>query len=479
MDQPNIDHISDFPDKLNPMLVKELRQGLRGVSFVILFIAVQAFLCFILLVTAAVASHENAGSYLSQIIFFFFSVAVLVVQPLRGITALSAEIRGDTIDLLSLTKLSAWRITFGKWVSIVSQSGLILTAIVPYLILRYFFGDMQMFAEILLLLSTFLLSATFTAITVGLSGMSSVVIRVLFPISGAFIAFIMIWSMYFGGRNNYQEIIQLVSLTDATTTLTFTGFVSASIYLAWMCLDLGTSMIAPIAENRSSLRRMVSLGLIIITVLAFAFAGVSPFGAIVIGLALCIPISMISLTENPQLVSPIVRPYTRKGTVGKLVGRLLYPGWATGLLYVILLYGVMRALVMFHVSRGAHVGQWDIIVLNSVFAALFFPLALTRIFARKQENRFGLFILFVCTQFLIVLVVFAVESFSSGLHIMPYFFWIPTSFHFLNGPSGIPADTHVYASYFNLTIYAAIALVTTLPVWKHINHVERPTTDDQ
>ena len=150
---PSINHISDFPDKLNPMLVKELRQGLRGISFVVLFIAIQAFLCFILLVTAAVASHENAGHLLSRIIFFFYSLAVLVVQPLRGIGALQTEIKNNNIDLLCLTRLSAWRITFGKWISIVSQSALILTAIIPYLILRYFFGNMQIFSEILLMLS--------------------------------------------------------------------------------------------------------------------------------------------------------------------------------------------------------------------------------------------------------------------------------------------------------------------------------------
>ncbi|MGB0774658.1 MAG: hypothetical protein ACPGUY_02355, partial [Akkermansiaceae bacterium] len=57
-----IKHITDFPDKVNPMVVKELRQGLRGVSFVILFIAIQAALALILLTTAAAASYENAGN---------------------------------------------------------------------------------------------------------------------------------------------------------------------------------------------------------------------------------------------------------------------------------------------------------------------------------------------------------------------------------------------------------------------------------
>ncbi|MBT8045482.1 MAG: hypothetical protein KJO79_11070, partial [Verrucomicrobiae bacterium] len=398
-----INHISDFPDKLNPMLVKELRQGLRGISFVVLFIAVQAFLCFILLITAAVATHQNAGSYLSQIIFFFFSVAVLVVQPLRGVAALSNEIRGNTIDLLSLTKLNAWRITYGKWVSIVSQSALILTAVIPYLILRYFFGDMQMLAEILLMLSTFLLSATFTAITVGLSSMTSAIIRVLLPITGACFMFGTIWSAYFSGRAHYQEIIQLVSLNDAQSTLTFIGFIIGCIYLTWMSLDLGTSIIAPRAENRSTMRRLISLGLIVLAVITFSLAGLMPDEAIVIALALCVPVGVISLTENPELVSPIVGPFTRKGIVGKLTGRLLYPGWATGIVFLLSLYAVIQAMLFVYSAQGTHVGQWNVVVVNSVFAMILFPVVLTRLFARKQENRFGLFIMFTCTQFLIIL----------------------------------------------------------------------------
>ncbi len=460
---------NDFSDKLNPVLVKELRQGLRGISFVTLFIAVQAFLCFILLITTAVASPENAGHLLSRVIFFFFSLAVLVVQPLRGISALSAEIKANTIDLLCLTRLSAWRITFGKWISLVSQSALILTAIIPYLIMRYFFGDMQMFAEILLLLSTFLLSATFTAITVGFSGVKSVIVRVLLPICASFWVFAFIWNIYLGGRYNFQKVLQMVTLTDASSVFAYAGFLTACVYFAWICLDLGTSIIAPIAENRSTPRRVISMTLIILTMLALSFAGTSTFTALVIGLALCVPVSIISLTENPQLVTPITTPFTRRGLLGKAAGRLLYPGWATGLIFVILLYLIMHAFLMFYAYRGIHVEKGHIIVLNSIFAIIIFPLALTRLFARNHGNRLGLFLLFLCTEFLAVLTIYACENYSRDLDIMRFFFWLPSSFLYLDDFS---KSTLVNASYFNVALYFLIAFATALPVWKHIREVE-------
>lgn len=471
----SIQHIHDFPDRLNPVLVKELRQGLRGVSFVTLFIAVQAFLCFILLITAAVASHENAGHLLSRIIFFFFSLAVLVVQPLRGIGALHGEIRGNTIDLLCLTRLSAWRITYGKWISIVSQSSLVLTAIVPYLILRYFFGDMQMFSEILLLLSIFLLSALFTAATVGLSATDSVIIRVLLPIISAGFVFIFIWGSFFSGREAFYFLLRPVTLNSAEATLTFLGFVTACVYATWMLLDLGTSLIAPLSENRATRRRLISLGLISATLLAFGLAGVDTETALYLGLALCLPVCIISLTEHTELVQPIVAPFTRKGFPGVAAGRILYPGWATGLVFVVLLYGLMHALMLY-----CECGQAGITTLNWVFAACLFPLALTRLFARKNDNRFGLFMLFVCTQFLTVLIVRAAESWSGGgrLEMMQYFFWIPTSFIYLDNTSGFSGTALLNASYFNLALYAGIALATSLPAWRHIRDVERASTGD-
>jgi len=164
--------LDEFSDRLSPMLVKELRQGLRARTFVILFLAIQALLGVVLLSAVGAAAPERAGQTVSSVIFFFFSMAVLIVQPLRGVGALHQEIKGNTIDLMVLTRLGAWRIVLGKWIAIVSQSALLLAAIAPYLILRYFFGRMNLFAELLLLALVFLGSAAFTAITVGLSAVS-------------------------------------------------------------------------------------------------------------------------------------------------------------------------------------------------------------------------------------------------------------------------------------------------------------------
>ena len=108
---------------------------------------------------------------------------------MRGINALSSEITGNTIEMMVLTRLSAWRIVFGKWIAIVSQTALILVTIIPYLILRYFFGGMILAGELVFLALMFLTSMSLTAVMVGLSGNSTKLVR-LFPILG-----IIFWRM--------------------------------------------------------------------------------------------------------------------------------------------------------------------------------------------------------------------------------------------------------------------------------------------
>ena len=155
--------LTDFSDRISPMLVKELRQGMRAKTFIAVFLSLQVFLAVMLFSASAASSSDQIGSVISGIIFTFFAIAVIVVQPMRGTSALSSEVKGNTIDMMVLTRLSAWRIVFGKWVAIVGQSALLFSTIIPYLILRYFFGGMNLFGEMVCMILLFLTSMALTA----------------------------------------------------------------------------------------------------------------------------------------------------------------------------------------------------------------------------------------------------------------------------------------------------------------------------
>ncbi|NWK57269.1 hypothetical protein HW115_16725 [Verrucomicrobiaceae bacterium N1E253] len=477
MSTATLKSLTDFSDKLNPMLVKELRQGLKGLGFVCLFIALQAFLALIMLTTAAGASYDNAGHLLSRIIFFFFSVAVLIIQPLRGISALHTEIKGSTIDLLCLTRLSAWRIAFGKWVSLVSQSALILTAIIPYLILRYFFGDMQLFSELFLLLTIFLLSMAFTAMTVGFSALNSVILRVIAPLGGAMFVLMLIVQAFASRRYQFQEVLNLVTLQTGTHWLVYLGFTLAVIYTTWICLDLGTSIIAPIAENRATFKRCISMILIGITTMILILAEAEPIAVCFIAIFLCLPILFLSLTESAELVPPVTAPFTKLGTTGKWLGRFLYPGWATGLMYSLLLYLMVAfslSIQHYPTSYASFDMDHAILCLNIGFGSLYLTTVLLGVFRKKITNRMGFGILFTVIQCILFTSVLACNEISRNLDILPIIFWIPLSaFGFMAENSGDISVELMTLSFANLIGYFIVALLISRPVWPQIQQTEQ------
>jgi hypothetical protein len=384
------------------MLVKELRQGLRTYTFVILFLLLQGVLALVLLVasgaTADTSATDRAGEVVSQIVFCFYALALLVAQPLRGISALSTEIRQNTIELLVLTRLSAWRIVTGKWASIVSQSALILVAVLPYLILRYFFGGMQLFAELLMMLYLFLLSGVLTAFTVGISGAGSALIRGLVVVVGAPLLSITILSWFVP---SLPDLMQVFGLNTGRDALILLGILALSTFVGYFFLEVGTSAIAPRAENRATLKRLLGLAAIIVSYTSVQFA--DPDFALAAALVIAGLVSLDLFTEPADFPSVVCAPFLRLGSVGKLLGRFLYPGWATGIVFFCLLAGVIVGLLAL---GGATMGvnQGHYLTTGMTFAVLAFPAAITQLFARKAKDRFTIYVSLMLTGWLLALI---------------------------------------------------------------------------
>lgn len=385
----------DFSDKLSPMLVKELRQGLRAKTFVIVFLALQALLAVVLLSAVGASSSEDAGQTVSSVIFFFFSLAALVIQPLRGIGALHNEIKGNTIDLMVLTRLGAWRIVLGKWVAIVSQSALLLTAIAPYLILRYFFGRMNLFAELLLLVLVFLGSAVFTALTVGLSAIGPILIRGLVPLGIAIALVSGIFEIIFD--DDLHELIEFCTLREKGEIWGLLAGLLTGTYVAWSCLAFGASMIAPMAENHSTSRRLMAIGAVVFAGL-LAWAGDFHREPLTLMLVLfCVPAIVIALTEAFQLLPPICRPFLRFGGPGKLAGRAFYPGWPSGVLFTALLLGVSAAVYFLTpdpVRYGGYTNHLhrSYIAMLAIIGTLLLPAIVLRLFSGKIKQSFAFYL---------------------------------------------------------------------------------------
>ncbi len=377
-------HLSDFPDRLSPMLVKELRQGLRTKSFIAVFLTLQALLGIILLTASAAATSDHAGSSISNIIFVFFSIAVLIIQPLRGIGALSSEVKGNTIDMMVLTRLSAWRIVTGKWFAIISQSALIMVTVIPYLILRYFFGGMNLLGEIVLLGMIFFSSAALTAVTVGLSASNSVILRSVLPIVGLPIgAYILLMFLTFGG--GVEDLVAFCALESKESWIGLPMFLATATYLGFFFLSTGTSLIATYAENHSTLRRLIALGVALVAAflcsLSFTDYQVIPF----VFAFILAPVFAISLTEFAPLVSPVYRRFSKLGFLGKTAGFFLFPGWPSGVFFCAFI--TLVAVIPFMLNPGSTYNEDYIISSLACLGTLLFPAVLVNLL--RMKGRYG------------------------------------------------------------------------------------------
>lgn len=460
----SVSHLSDFSDRVSPMLVKELRQGMRAKAFVALFLSLQIFLAVMLLSATAASTSDQVGSTISGIIFTFFAIAVLVVQPLRGTGALSSEVKGNTIDMMVLTRLSAWRIVFGKWVAIVSQSALLLSTIIPYLILRYFFGGMNLVGEVVLLLLMFLTSMALTAVTVGLSGCSSVIIRSLLPIFGIpMLMFTLLQGMFFVRMGGSVGVMDAFSLATNESRIGVAAYVFAITYLGASLLSIGASLIAPAAENHALLRRIIALVLLIVVGAVGFHPDVEDWFVMMMAMVIGAPAVIAALTDSAPYVSTITASFARFGPVGRALGWFLHPTWPSGLLAGVLLGVTSLAVIFVHgfLRNNTYGGMGDeeTVVVLSIFGGFIFPAVWQVFFFKGEGQRLAHYLLLAVGSFVLSMVLMGLADSMNNGWFLWFFAWHPLAFLAMLEESTV-SDSVVLAS----VLMVDLALVAILVI---------------
>ena len=145
------------------------------------------------------------------------------------------------------------------------------------------------------------------------------------------------------------------------------------------------------AENHSSIRRLVSLGALLLVGITGYFG---KFEREVTGpllVLLAAPAIAVALTEPMNLLPPIVRPFLRFGALGKLAGRVLYPGWASGVIYTGLLLLVAIGCILIGRTSPSD-GRLNIFLISAM-GTLLFPALVLRIFSAKVKNPLAFYLL--------------------------------------------------------------------------------------
>lgn len=381
--------LTDFPDRLSPMVVKELRQGLRLKLFGGVYLTLHIVL---VLVTLMGGASSNAGG-VTELFDWLVTVLLCVVLPLRGFSALAQEMRSGTLDMLVLTRLSAWRIVTGKWASTALLSLLLAVSVAPYVVARYVFGGVDLPAEIGVLLLKWLAGAVISAAIVCVSTLPQLWLR------GVLIGLPLLAITFFGTVIGLTSAIfrsvggggmwATFSVTDHSF-VAWLGIVAFAAWVVFTMLGVATTRISPLSSLFPVFKRLVH------AVAVSIGTAVSPvFGMVMLHLAMV----DVLLEENSDVPS-VYAVFEQRGWMGRLAAWFLAPGWSAGFLFSVLLASAITGLTWWTAGWDAASGPW-----LAACTLWFVGFLMQLISGGRSTDRAALFVcVFLCVQALVIFI---------------------------------------------------------------------------
>jgi hypothetical protein len=272
--------LARFDDRLNPVLVKEVRQALRGRYFRNLFwttvVFATAVAVFMIVTDAIGGPSAGFGREFFAGTFSVLSFAVHAFVPFWAFQAMGAEWEENTYDLLVISNLRPRHLVLGKVLAATVQASLYYCAFAPFLVSTFLLGGVDLLAIGLLIGLSFLVSTTLSFVAVALStlgrtklvraALSMVLASALLPATGLGIGFAGV------------VIDEASMLRDRDVQLTIAAFVSLLPLAALAAFGVACARLAHEEENRSTALRILTT-LITLAALGWAAYGyeIAPF----------------------------------------------------------------------------------------------------------------------------------------------------------------------------------------------------------
>ena len=388
-----------FADWLSPMLVKELRQGVRSRAFVSTFILLQA--AMLLNVLIGLVNTDSDGAEGSTVFFWVLvGISVLFILPLSGVNSVGGEIKANTLELIFLTRLTALRIITGKWLAIFAQAVLLVSAVLPYLVLRYFIGGINLAAELVSLAVMLGASAVFSAVTIGISPYQTRVVR-------AFLIFAILMMLW----GSAAPIFLLLGRFGPAGPVGLSPWliipsVGCAVIVLLLMLEIGASKIAPDAENHAAAKRTLAAAAFLVALGADFLPG-SSVAITIATFLLAIGVCAAALCEQPRWIGSIYRPFAKHGFLGRALGLVLYPGWFTGFLFTSVIFVAFAALMAHQKMLGSAFAWLRMI---TALGTLLLPVAVTRLFFPKTQRPIVIFFAVQVCCLIVTLMCWIIDS---------------------------------------------------------------------
>jgi len=333
-------------ERLNPILVKEVRQAMRGkyfrVTFWITLLAASLIGLIVMLVTASEASRsasDVSGIAFFQSIYVCLASATLGLVPFSAFASMGEEWDGNTYDMLVLYNLRPRQIAIGKVLTAGVQTLLFFSAFGPFLVFSFLLRGVDLRAMWVILSGTALISLALSSIAVALSSLTSVrQARIVLKVIMAGLA---IATFFICLTLSSEFISRPHDLYDKDAIAATLGTFTAFLCVALVFLTIAATRLAHSEENRSTPLRVILL-VVMLTNLAWVgiVEGIPASDDMLLGfsclaqgyLCLC---ALIFIGEREHLGRRVITKVPRNRFLALLAQPFL-PGSVRGLMWYLL-----------------------------------------------------------------------------------------------------------------------------------------------
>lgn len=331
-------------DRVNPILLREIQQALRGRTFGVTLLLSLAAISIAAMIVAQDAASARAGQNCFDLALAFLAPIAFFIVPFQAFLSTRQEVGAGTAEHLLLTRLSPGAIVRGKLLASGVQFLLYLSLFSPLLALSYLLTGVDVPLIAITIGAAFVVSlgATTYAVALGAGSATQYTRAVPYGFAALTLGLFTVLVM-FNVEDLRRAISYLVRRDQLGTVLGIIGF--PFVLLMLLCGMGATSFLAHPYENRSTPFRLLAiLGLLGGFVWGVLVAPTSSVDEVAIGIGFgsCVVgvfFWLFAVTEDERL-SPRVRTRVPRRAWLAVLSIPFLPGASRGFLFALILAGL-------------------------------------------------------------------------------------------------------------------------------------------
>jgi hypothetical protein len=368
------DFITRLGDRVNPIVVKEMRQAVnsRFVSWsVILFLVVELFAMAIILFDHQARSNSDVLNTRTGREVFIFLQGILMVSCILLIPALTgirlASERSDVnVDLLFISSLSPRAIMAGKLIAATALALLIFSACAPFMTFAYLLRGLDIPTIAVVLISDFFVVLYGTMFALLLASIPATRgLRIILGLLGViWLGFVSVHAQE--ASAGFLEFEFGYDIQSWDFWLGFIGVIVAIIGLIGLMFVWATALISPPTSNRAFLVRLYTLGFWLLNAVVCAIWALEerlPYPMYLwgtIGAVLFAFQILIATSERDSLGPRVLRRIPRSMLL-RIPALLFFSGAAGGLIFGALgcAASILGMFLWTEIVHSASIRRWD------------------------------------------------------------------------------------------------------------------------